>query len=107
MYLVDATEDSLVQAVKRPEDFDGFFANNYAAVTRALYLGLGNAEEAEDAAQEAFARAYAHWPSVSKADRPGTWVFVVAIREARRQRRRRLRDRLVARADRGAGGHPP
>lgn len=64
-------------------DFDGFFASEYPLVVRALALALGDRELAEDAAQEGFARALAHWATVSTKDRPTTWVYVVAMNRAR------------------------
>lgn len=72
-------------------DFEAFFTDHYATVCRALYLALGNEDDAEEAAQEAFARAFRRWDDVAGAERPGTWVFVVAVREARRVQRRRRR----------------
>jgi len=81
-------------------DFDGFFVESYPGVARALYLALGSSEEAEDAAQEVFARAFRKWDSVAQMERPGTWVFVVAVREGRRVRRKRSRELFAARAGR-------
>ena len=66
------------------DDFDEFFFEHYARVvgrcdSRAAVLG-----DAEDAAQDAFAKAMLRWRSVSAMDRPATWVYVVAVRELRR-----------------------
>lgn len=71
------------------DDFTPFFAAHYPSVCRALWLAVGDGYDPEDAAQEAFARAFRKWRTIRRMDRPGTWVFVVAIREARRQERRR------------------
>lgn len=73
------------------DDFERFFEDHYAGICRALWLGLGHGCDPEDAAQEAFVRAFQKWRVVSRLDRPATWVFVVAVREARRQQRRRER----------------
>lgn len=70
-------------------DFDQFFREHYARVVGSLRLTGGDVSEAEDAAQEAFAKAMLRWKSVSVMDRPATWVYVVAIRELRRRRPRR------------------
>ena len=78
------------------DTFEGFFERHYAGICRALWLGLGNDCNPEDAAQEAFARAFQKWPAVSRLDRPATWVFVVAVREARHQKRRRDRTSPVS-----------
>jgi RNA polymerase sigma factor (sigma-70 family) len=77
--------------------FSRFFEAHYAGICRALWLGLGQDSDPEDAAQEAFARAFQKWNAVSKLDRPATWVFVVAVREARRQQRRRDRASATSR----------
>ena len=70
-------------------DFDQFFREHYARVLGSLRLAGGDVSEAEDAAQEAFAKAMLRWKSVSVMERPATWVYVVAIRELRRRRPRR------------------
>jgi RNA polymerase sigma-70 factor (ECF subfamily) len=75
------------------ESFEEFFQVQYPRICRALWLGVGDRCEPEDAAQEAFARAFRKWNLVSRLDRPATWVYVVAVREARRQQRRRDRSR--------------
>ncbi len=69
--------------------FDQFFREHYARVVGSLRLAGGDVGEAEDAAQEAFAKAMLRWKSVSVMERPATWVYVVAIRELRRRRPRR------------------
>jgi RNA polymerase sigma factor (sigma-70 family) len=75
-----------------PDDsFEQFFEAKYPEICRALWLGLGEDCEPEDAAQEAFARAFQKWSSLSRLERPATWVFVVAVRQARRNQRRRDR----------------
>ena len=66
-------------------DFDEFFFEHYARVVGSLRLACGEVSEAEDAAQEAFAKAMVRWRSVSVMDRPATWVYVVAVRELRRR----------------------
>jgi len=52
---------------------------------------LGDRREAEDVAQEAFARALARWSRLRRYDQPGAWVRTVALRlaidSARRARR--------------------
>jgi RNA polymerase sigma factor (sigma-70 family) len=80
-----------MMATTTEDSFGRFFEAEYAGVCRALWMGLGDGCDPEDAAQEAFARAFQKWAAVSRLDRPATWVFVVAVREARRQQRRRSR----------------
>jgi RNA polymerase sigma factor (sigma-70 family) len=79
------------------DDFDGFFFEHYARVVGSLRLACGEVSEAEDAAQEAFAKAMVRWRSVSVMDRPATWVYVVAVRELRRRARRRAESISAAR----------
>lgn len=70
----------------RPLTFDAFFAAEWDGVVRALTVALRERPLAEDAAQTAFERAYARWSRVSGYERPATWVYVVAMREALRRR---------------------
>ena len=60
-------------------------------MVRALCLALWDGHAAEEAAQEAFARAFRKWATVGQLDRPAAWVYVVAVRHARRTARLRLR----------------
>jgi RNA polymerase sigma factor (sigma-70 family) len=74
-------------------DFEDFFRAEYETVLRALVLALGEAQRAEEAAQDAFATAFRRWRTVSRTDRPGTWVYVVALRAERRRLAREARRR--------------
>jgi RNA polymerase sigma-70 factor (ECF subfamily) len=69
-------------------DFEVFYRNAHPRVVRSLALAIGNVDEARDAAQEAFTRAYRRWRVVRRADRPESWVYVVAVRHHRRTTRR-------------------
>lgn len=68
-------------------DFEAFFQLHYQPVVRALHLAFP-AGDVEDAAQDAFARAYTKWAAVGSMQRPATWVYVVAARRLRRSWRR-------------------
>jgi RNA polymerase sigma-70 factor (ECF subfamily) len=73
-------------------DFDQLCREHYAHVVRGAYLVTGDLQEARDLTQEAFARAFARWPSVRKLDAPEAWVHRVAINLAISWwRRRRVR----------------
>ncbi|MGI8793536.1 MAG: RNA polymerase sigma factor [Acidimicrobiales bacterium] len=72
-----------------PEGFEAFFAEHHDGVVRALTLVFGDRPAAEDAAQVGFERAYARWHRVGSYTRPGTWVYVVALRHGRSQLRER------------------
>lgn len=64
--------------------FDEFFAAHYDEVVRTLALAVGDRVRAEDAAQEAFAKAYRKWTAVSTMDRPVGWVIVVGMNQMKR-----------------------
>jgi RNA polymerase sigma-70 factor (ECF subfamily) len=64
------------------DDFDAFYAGSVRRVTGYLYAVTGSRAEAEDAAQEAFARAWQHWPKVSGYTDPEGWVRIVGFRIA-------------------------
>lgn len=76
--------------MSRDPDFEAFVAQHHDAVVRALTLALSDRPRAEDAAQEAFAKAFRQWRRVSVMDRPVAWVYVVALNGARRELRREL-----------------
>jgi RNA polymerase sigma factor (sigma-70 family) len=71
-----------------PDDFAAFVEDNYARVLRALSLASADRRAAEDATQEAFARALRHWRRVSTMTRPAAWVYVVGANVLRRRARR-------------------
>lgn len=73
--------------------FEGFFRDTSNDVYRALFASLGDADLAEEATSEAYARAYAKWESVRGYDNPSGWVYRVGLNWATsRLRRRRYRD---------------
>jgi RNA polymerase sigma-70 factor (ECF subfamily) len=85
------------------DDFEGFFERHYGAMLRAVALTIGDAGRAEDLTQEAFARAFRQWSSVSKLERPVAWVYVVALNAERKRWRRELH---APRRERCAGSVP-
>ena len=85
--------------MERRGDFEGFCRLEYARVVRLAYWMTGDHQESLDLAQEAFARAYERWRSVSSMGRPDAWVQRVAVNLAlSARRRRRLLPRLRAQA---------
>ncbi len=97
-------------AIAEGEDsFEAFYAANAARLAGQLYFVAGGADEAGDCVQEAFARAWSHWPRLS---RPGVdpigWVYTTAYRIAiSRWRRRQSQRRAVARLGPPGTSAPP
>jgi RNA polymerase sigma-70 factor (ECF subfamily) len=81
-------------------DWVGFFDAHYHRVVRFVMLGGACLEEAQDAAQEAFAESWAlmtadlaRWQAVTN---PAAWIRVVALRKYRRPPGPRKRPLLYA-----------
>jgi RNA polymerase sigma-70 factor (ECF subfamily) len=94
--------------VRREDGFAEFYEANYGRIVALAAAVLGDRHQAEDVAQEAFARALARWPTVGGYDLPEAWVRRVALRLAvdagrRTQRARRVSARLAAVKRRTAG----
>jgi RNA polymerase sigma-70 factor (ECF subfamily) len=90
--------------------FAEFYHGSYPRIVTLVAVLLGDQHEAQDVAQEAFARALGRWPRLRKYDVPEAWVRKVAFRLAvdtsRQTRRRRLlQARLAAGADHGPTAH--
>jgi RNA polymerase sigma-70 factor (ECF subfamily) len=60
-------------------DFDEFYASNYGRLVVQMYAVTGNLADAEDAVQEAFARASVRWGRIGGYDSPEGWVRRVAL----------------------------
>ena len=69
-------------------EFDRFFRENYDMTVRGLILDGTRADDAHDAAQEAYVRAYARWWRVGHYREPAAWVRRVAVNVTRDQHRR-------------------
>lgn len=63
-------------------DFDAFYAHTARRLVGYVYTLIGDLAEAEDTVQEAYARAWQHWPKVSRYENPEAWVRTVAYRIA-------------------------
>ncbi len=59
--------------------FDDFYRSSRTSIGRALALAVGDVDLARDATDEAMARAYERWSTVSRLDRPEAWVYRVAL----------------------------
>lgn len=72
-----------------------FCAREHPRLVGALSLYVGDADLAEELAQEALLRACRLWPVVSRLDSPGGWTWRVAVNLANSHFRRRLMARRV------------
>ena len=88
------------------EGFGEFYANASARIVRHGFALTGDMAEAQDIAQEAFARAWQRWPAVSRCDSPEAWVRRVASNLAV-SRWRRLRVAKSAAVHPAAERHHP
>lgn len=70
--------------------FEPFYEKEVGRVFSAVFLLCRNRAVAEDATQEAFARALERWDRLSEAPWAGAWVTTTALNLARRSLRRRL-----------------
>ena len=70
------------------DTLESVFRAERAAILAVLARRLGDLELAEDAFQDALARAAARWPADGVPGRPGAWLTVVAWRSALDRRRR-------------------
>jgi RNA polymerase sigma-70 factor (ECF subfamily) len=62
----------------QPTSFEDFYARTVTGIIRQVYALTGDLAEAQDIAQETFARAWQRWSSVSTCDSPTAWVRRVA-----------------------------
>jgi len=70
-------------------NFDEFFRESYDLTVKGLVLDGTRMDDAHDAAQEAFVRAYARWWRVGHYKEPVAWVRRMAVNVVRDQHRHR------------------
>jgi RNA polymerase sigma-70 factor (ECF subfamily) len=80
--------------VRDAEGFDAFYRGTGDRLLAYLYAAGGDLAEAQDAAQEAFMRAWRNWPKIAERD-PERWVRTVGWRILA-NRWRKLRGQRVA-----------
>lgn len=82
------------------DDFEQFVRENQRMVYQIAFSVLGNAEDAEDVTQDAFARAYAKLAILREPWRFGAWVFRIvrrlALNRIRSNGRSRRREELAS-----------
>lgn len=80
--LPDATDADAVPAQAAARSFADLYGRSRNDVYRAVLLTVRDPHRAEDAVQEAFARAFADWDHVSAHPNPVGWVARVALNHA-------------------------
>jgi RNA polymerase sigma-70 factor (ECF subfamily) len=81
--------------VRPSDDFQEFYLAGYGRTVAMAAALTGSRQEAEDIAQEAYARALARWPRLRGYDLPEAWVRRVALRLAIDSGRRARRGLLA------------
>jgi RNA polymerase sigma-70 factor (ECF subfamily) len=79
-------------AERSETSFELFFEESCQRIVGIVAVATGDVAAAEDAVQDAYARALTRWGRVSRLDRPDLWVARVATRLAIDAWRRRRRE---------------
>jgi len=74
-----------------PPGFEAFFEAEYPRLARAMYLVTGNAQEAEEIAQDSFLAVWERWDRVRPMDDPTGYVYRTAMNRFRGRLRRAAR----------------
>jgi len=92
------------------EDFDRLYRNAYPRVFRTLVVILGDPDEAEDCAQDAFVKAFQAWKRWRPVAPAEAWIHRIAVNRAisyRRSARLRSVGEILRRVGRPAGSTDP
>jgi RNA polymerase sigma-70 factor, ECF subfamily len=83
-YAVTDSDAALLERLRSGDStaFEELFLRHYAAVYRVLYGVVGNAQEAEDLAQETFTALYRQPPRLDGSGALGGWLYRVAVNRA-------------------------
>ena len=88
-------------------EFEQWYEAVHQRLGATLAVAFGDEDLAQECADEAVARAYASWSSVSAMSSPTGWLFTVAFNIARRRlRRRAFERRLLVRSSKAEQGAP-
>lgn len=96
--------------MRQEAEFQAFYAANYGRILAMATAMVGDRLQAEDVAQEAFARAYSRWGRIGHYEVPEAWVRQVAMRlavDAGRRMRRTIGLRLRLAAQRRPAAPEP
>lgn len=81
--------------MKAVPEFDEWYRRQHPRLVASILLVTGSLDEAQEAADEALARALLHWRRVAPMESPEGWVYRVALNVARRRARRRSMERSL------------
>ena len=84
----------------REASFAAFYQRNVRTLARTLSASLGDAQLAQDATQEAMARACERWDRIEHYDNPTGWCYRVAMNWATSRWRKRRREVITDRPTR-------
>jgi RNA polymerase sigma-70 factor, ECF subfamily len=105
-----STAGQAERALRHDEQFEEFYQASYGRTVAVVAAMTGSRHEAEDVAQEAYARALARWSRLRDYDLPEAWVRKVALRiaiDSGRRRRRNLAAAVRFAAQRRPAGPEP
>lgn len=105
MDAVNRSHPATADHIARPE-FRVFYDDSYRRIAAGLSSTLGDRDLGVEAADEAMARAYAHWAKVSTYDNPAGWVYRVGMNWAISVRRKLARHYTLAPKDHVEDGLP-
>ena len=88
------------------DGYDDFYRATRGRVVAFLWALTGDLPDAQDAAQEAYARAWQRWSTIGGYSNPEAWVRAVGWRVAT-SRWRKARNRMVAQRRHGPAGPVP
>jgi RNA polymerase sigma-70 factor (ECF subfamily) len=83
-YAVTDSDAALIERLRSGDStaFEELFLRHYTAVYRVLYGVVGQAQEAEDLAQETFTALYRQPPRLDGSSALGGWLYRVAVNRA-------------------------
>jgi RNA polymerase sigma-70 factor, ECF subfamily len=87
--LVEASDVAETRSETRIASFSDTYRASFARVYTATLAFCGDADIAEEATQEAFARAFAHWRRIGREQWVIGWIVTTAMNDARRRSRKR------------------
>ena len=91
----DLVEPVVTDADLESADFADWYAHEHRRLLTSLILVTGSLDAAQEATDEAFTRAFAHWSRVATmASREG-WTYRVALNVVRRRARRAQLERVL------------